>query len=70
MSALSHEFTSSFLVIRPGNGSPSASNVPLIVSIYIVMLISQPIVVKLPIHIGDNNIVIHNHTVSDFQLKS
>jgi len=68
-----------FLV--PGNGSPMTTNVVLavvlLVGVGVVVIrfanggfffISQPIVAKLCIHIGNN--IIHNRTVTDFQVTS
>jgi len=66
-------------VFRPETGSPIATNVLLVVVVLLGvfcyqicdllrLFISQPIVAKLRIHIGDN--IIHNRTVADFQVKS
>jgi len=63
------------IIFRPENGSPSATNVVLVVLVLVVIsakafFISTPIVVKLRMHLvlGDN--IIHNRTATDFQVNS
>ena len=66
------------MIFRPGNGSPSATNVVLVLvlvnscllGLLLVLrfFISQPFVVKLRIHIADN--VLQNRARMDFQVKS
>ena len=63
-------------IVGPGNGSPSATNVFLLLGVLVVIgfskyqsfFISLPIVIKLRTQSGDN--ILHNRTVSDFQLTS
>ena len=58
-------------VSRPGNGSPSATNVVLVLVVVIstkVFFILQPIVVELCTQIDDS--IIHYRTVTEFQVNS
>ena len=62
-----------FIVYRPGNGSPSATNVVLDLVVLLVVIrfsvpqgsvVSQPIVIKLFTHINDN--ILHQATWRNF----
>jgi len=71
--AVSRHFRATLLIFGPRNGSTLATKVLLLVVVVLVVstkafFISQPIVIKLRIQIEDN--ILHNRTVSDFQVKS
>jgi len=73
-----YSVSSQLLSFGPSNGSPMATNVVVLLRVGTyqifnslqLLFISQPnpIVIKLYIRIGDN--ILHNHTVSNLQLKS